>query len=193
MKNGIIKCVGFVLCLFSLGAGAGAIYSGPGATDVDSDPATTVSLDVWEHGSILDFVSIGINIGPDPSSPGDFHPEDLVIGISHAGVDVQLTPSALGGHSNTFIALFDDDATDAFPILGDINGTYQPVDLLSAFLGLDVYGTWTLSIHDPFKPGEGANLESWYLEVGHAPEPASTALMAIALSVLGFSRRRYAR
>jgi hypothetical protein len=190
MKNGIIKCVGFVLCLFSLGAGAGAIYSGPGATDVDSDPATTVSFDVWEHGTIFD-VDVTVHIVPDPSSPGDFHPEDLVIGISHAGVDVQLTPSALGGHSDTFAATFDDESLNFFPILGDINGTYQSVDLLSAFLGLDVYGTWTLSIYDPFEPGEGADLASWYLQVGHAPEPASTALIAIALSALGFSRRRY--
>jgi len=192
MKNGIIKCVGFVLCLFSLGAGAGAIYSGPGATGIDTDPATTVILDVFEHGSIFD-VNVTLNIVPDPATPSDFHPEDLVIGLSHGGVDVQLTPSALGGHSNTFAATFDDESPDLFPILGDINGTYQPVEALSAFLGLDVYGSWALSIYDPFKPGEGADLSSWYLEVSHAPEPASTALIFAALSALGFSRRRYAR
>ncbi|MDX1736033.1 MAG: hypothetical protein R3228_16780, partial [Halioglobus sp.] len=137
----------------------------------------------------IEDVDVSILIGPDPASPGNFNPHDLVIGLQHEGVDVQLTPDGLGRQSAVFDATFDDESPELFPILGDIFGVFQPTGMLSAFDGLDVFGTWTLSILDPFVPGEGANLVAWSLQVQHAPLPGSAALVLLALCGLVAARR----
>lgn len=74
------------------------------------------------------------------------------------------------------------------------SGTYRPVNALSAFDGMDMFGTWLLSMTDagPGDPLEyfGSRLEISGDVVAAVPEPATVGIMGIGLAGLFAARRR---
>lgn len=74
------------------------------------------------------------------------------------------------------------------------SGTYRPVNALSAFDGLDMFGTWVLSMTDagPGDPLEyfGSRLEISGDVVAAVPEPATVGMMGLGLAGLFAARRR---
>jgi hypothetical protein len=76
----------------------------------------------------------------------------------------------------------------------DVLASYAAAGMLSDFNGLDIAGTWSLSISDPSCcAGEGDQLIGWQLygtAASAVPEPSIIALFAAGLFGIGFARRR---
>lgn len=174
------------VCLFSfLIAGYGhasVIYSGPGANGIDTNPATSVSFSVSDHG-IIDDLNVAVNIIGG-------HVEDFVLSIAHNGIEVQLNPF-LTAHRDVIDATFDDESSNIIPAGGDLLGDYQSLEMLSAFDGEDTFGVWTLSVLDTFFPSASDTLLSWSIEVNSTsiPEPAIMGMICLGLAGIGASRR----
>jgi len=121
--------------------------------------------------------------------------------FSPTGVSVALFPSQFftgpSGAADVTM-LFDDEATASLPrTIGE--GTFRPVNALSAFDGLDLLGTWTLRIGDTtgFDPilfrafTLSATIADPAAEPTSAvPEPGSLALLGLGLAGLGALRRK---
>jgi len=99
-----------------------------------------------------------------------------------------------GGGDNMINTTFDDSASThisaGWPPYG---GSYIPHMPLSAFIGENAGGVWTLSISDDVG-WDGGSLEAWALEInGQAvPEPATALLVAAGLAAAALLRRRRA-
>lgn len=65
---------------------------------------------------------------------------------------------------NDLSILFDDSATNAIVCEEPTTGTYQPINALSAFNGLDPTGDWTLRIID-YRTSDTGVLNNWYIEI----------------------------
>ncbi len=87
---------------------------------------------------------------------------DLVIDIEHNGTNVVVWFGNCGGNDDLLIS-FRDGAPSISCNL-PIEGTFQPVELLIPFKGMDASGDWTLNIIDRFNGGRGL-LKSWNLEI----------------------------
>lgn len=161
-------------------ANAGLIYSGPGAINVDTNPATTVSFSVLDHGWIQD-LNVAVNI-----TGG--HMEDFIVSIEHNGFEAQLNPF-LTGHRDLFNVIFDDESLNVISAGGNLVGNYQSFEQLSVFDGIDIFGDWTLTILDSYIPDEGNTLVSWSIEVETVPEPSTLAIFA--LGIMGLAARRF--
>lgn len=88
--------------------------------------------------------------------------------------DGQTLLSGLDGDAQDFFLSFDDDAPSASiecpPTDG---GTYQPVDALSIFEGMNAQGTWKLEIEDT-QDGAGGQLTNWSLNVCYTDDDISS-------------------
>ncbi|MCA9516337.1 MAG: hypothetical protein KC635_15455, partial [Myxococcales bacterium] len=166
---------------------------GGAAAGVDQSTPTAVTLEVLQGGVIED-LDVGLRlVGPANRS------RDVQVAVEHGGTTVVLhaavaSPVAtpIPGENGFIVygqidALFDDEAPDAVPaapeprtedVVVDVFGVVRPEGgALSAFDGMDLAGTWTLTLVDPGpSPGDGDALEGWFmlatLEVGdctHAP------------------------
>ncbi|MCE9544184.1 MAG: PEP-CTERM sorting domain-containing protein [Planctomycetia bacterium] len=199
-KQYALGSTALMLLLSVVGQARATIYNGPSASDVDTDPATNVSLTVPDSGNI-----IKVTLSARLSGFAD----NVSIWLSHDGV--ALLPIYTGEadsfpDSPIIDATWDDAASGPAPASGSAVGTFTPVQPLSAFNGLDVFGTWTLTLKDTGGfPGDGTLLESWSIDVTTdgiqvpgVPEPSSILLVALGAIVLlpagcAAARKKYRR
>jgi hypothetical protein len=170
------------------------------------------NLTIGSHGTVTD-VNLTVDfskcddpaIGPNGTECigiGDAFPDEIGIYLtSPTGQKITLVaPGTYQGGSGRVTVTFDDEAGSAVgPVLQ--SGSFRPVDALSAFDGLDMFGTWLLQLEDT---GYGDPLEYFAsrLEIGGSatepppppptdvPEPGSAAIVALGLAGLVGARRR---
>ncbi len=155
------------------------------ATDVDTDPATVVTCNVAQAGTITD-LNILLNIDDTVGNP---YATDLDITLIHVAtgtsVDVYLG-TGVNAPQSIMDATFDDEAAATVPGSGNIIGTFFSAQLLSAFDGLELSGQWDLRITDTTQwTDEGIDLMEWRLEGVVVPEPGLALLLgfvAVALA-----------
>lgn len=108
-------------------------------------------------------------------------PSGTTVNLVNAGTYSGQTPGA------SVIVLFDEDS--GTPVGGPslLNGTFNPVGNLDAFVGENPLGNWTLFIQDTTFD-DPLSFFSATLTI-QTPEPVSVALLGLGLLGLGFSRR----
>lgn len=150
-------CVATLVCFTGVESASAVsfIVSGPGANDIDTNPATDVSFNVGTSGTIQD-LNLGIQLS------NSFY-TDLNIFLSHNSTTVQVYQGPKNDSSGSFNVTFNDEATNSIPSGGDAVGTFLPFQSLSAFDGQELSGTWTLSFLDTYIPNEGNDLIAWTL------------------------------
>lgn len=184
------------LCLtlatvFAIGTAASA-HAGVITTAASSDTPVAIcdtctvssTLNVTSRGRILDVNAlVNITHGWDA---------DLVLSLSHAGITVLLSNRQGGsGGANYTDTLFDDQAAigiDAGYAYAPYTGSFRPQELLSAFIGLDVFGDWILTVVDSEAEDEGS-IDGFAI-TAEVPEPASLGLFGVAALGLGAAYRR---
>jgi len=181
--------------------GSGSLPASLSITVPDSYPVASVAVSLTlTHSSVGDLIAtltkagatpvtvylfrlVGSTATPPESFPGD---DDNL-----NGTYVFADSAAAGLRSVVQLEIGDDHdvpvgtyrATD-----NTFTGTEPPVSLNSAFGGMDVGGTWTLAIKDPFDDYTG-QVTAFSLEITALPEPG-LALTALATGGLLAVRRR---
>ena len=143
----------------------------PDGTGTNS-PGTTVSnsINVPITGAISS-VTIGLNVS-------HTYPQDLVIAISNPA-NTTLVPvwnRACAGNDNFNITL--SDGSPAFTCVANMTGTFAPSSPLSAFIGGQATGTWSLSATD-FASVDTGSVNSWSIQV-------CTNTFALSTPTVGF-------
>jgi hypothetical protein len=83
---------------------------------------------------------------------------------------------------------FDDEAANAAgPRIQA--GSFRPAQALSAFDGMNTFGSWTLYLQD-FAPGDPLEFFSAQLDITYVPEPATLAMLGLGLIGLRVARKR---
>lgn len=116
---------------------------------------------------------------------------DLEIRLVRGATTVYLTNDNGGGTDPNGTYTFDDEASLSVASLSPTPGSYQPLQMLSAFDGANSAGVWTLHIVDDAGVDAG-QLASWSLVLtgSGVPEPASWAMMLAGLGLVGGAMRR---
>jgi hypothetical protein len=208
MKRTWIKAAAWVtLCMGSACAQASVIASDTSYGVIDG-AFGTVTLSVASHGSISDLnLTIDFSkcddppIGPNRTScigEGNSFEDEIEFTLTGpTGWTVHLVGlgTYLGSQpgAGRVSVTFDDQAST--PVGGGTaSGSFRPVQPLIAFNGSDMFGDWTLSLHDggPGDPLEyfGSRLDINADAVTALPEPASAAILGLGLLAIGMARRR---
>lgn len=118
---------------------------------INDNAATLSDINVPDSGSVAD-VNVSMNI---------FHTfqADLEIDVIHLGVTVRVMQDECGGN-NDINATWDDEAAGPVVCAEPTVGTFIPLNLLSAFDGLNRQGIWTLSVFDDAGADQGT-LNDW--------------------------------
>jgi|GEM_PF-1807386 len=199
MKTFFVTCIMLLgLTATTAGAMSFTLY-GDAASNIDTYPATSVSLTSELNGLVTD-LNVQIELGDADS--GETFWKDVSIGLEHNGVSVSLMTQ---GGSSFLMGNFDVTFDDAAPTqisydftTVDIEGTFQALDTLSVFNGLDLAGDWTLVLLDTYWHGDGTDLLSWSLTGTMAesttqpvPEPATMILIGIGfLGLVAFKKAK---
>ncbi len=153
----------------------------PGATDVDTNPATVVVCNIAISGTITD---LNVTLVIDDLAAAQYA-TDLQISLIHVATSISVAVflgSEVINPQSMMDAIFDDSAVAAPPGSGDIIGAFLPAELLSAFNGLELSGAWNLEILDASAyPDEGIDLLEWRLTGSAVPEPGSALLLVLGL------------
>jgi hypothetical protein len=200
----------FITALLCLAFGlAGTAQAGVIATDStygNFDFKTgTRAFDITSHGTVTD-VNILIDfskcddppIGPSGTKCigiGRAFPNEMAFrltGPDGSTVDLVSFGTYTSGSGRVTVTYDDEALAAAGTALR--SGTYRPVGALSAFDGMDMFGTWLLSMTDagPGDPLEyfGSRLEISGDVAAAVPEPATVGIMGIGLAGLFAARRR---
>ena len=165
-------------------AAAAFDVAGPAQANVDTNPATSVFLNVPDTGPIAD-INLAINISTAWA-------DDIDLFLIHNAVTVHVY-DGIGDTFTSFIdATFDDEAGVAYPANGTVTGVVLPSPgALSAFDGVELSGLWELQLLDTIVPGDGNSLVSWRLFGSTiVPEPNTGMLVGLSLGGLAVWRRR---
>jgi subtilisin-like proprotein convertase family protein len=96
--------------------------------------------------------------------------DDLTIEvISPSGTVVRVMDRPCDDQDNILINFDDEAATSTYPCPPTNNGTYIPLNPLSAFDGQSATGTWTLRVIDNVTQ-DGGTLNAWSLEICYADQ-----------------------
>ncbi len=173
-------CVGSVLTAILLLATGGAAaradyasYDGAPREDVDTNPATVVTLFATEAGPI-ERVTVRVQTSAKYS-------DNLEIQLVHAGVTVTLYDGNGGDTSGAEInAGFADDAGGAYPTPGSVLGSVAPSPgSLASFIGREASGAWELRIRNKYgSADDGTDLLLWNVAIssGLAGPPVAVAV-----------------
>ena len=124
-----------------------------------ANPVTVTSdLIISQTGTITDINLINLSIAH--TYTGDLE----IILESPAGTRVVLIDNICGSNDNIDIEIDDEAATATIPCPATDGNTYIGANLLSAFNGEEMSGTWILEIQDGFN-GDGGSLNTWGLEI----------------------------
>lgn len=208
----------------SLASAATFAYLGDGGPDVDTGSVTSFDINVTDTGTIADLnvaVFFENTSRVNVTYPGTIAWGDLNVSVSKDGVSVDLWSAGNPGENDFLYAAFDDTSTqgetlnDVLDRAGSAPSDYVPVypgapvpidpnapgesynalGALSAFNGLELSGTWTISIFDTVVPDELDELGGWMIygetvSAAPVPVPASLPLLAAAFAGFAYLRRK---
>lgn len=149
----------------------------PKAISASGTPTVTSVLNISASGTISD-VNV-LNLGLTHTWINDV----IVRLKSPAGTEITLLSQICASQDN-ILTNFDDagSAYASLPCPPTNNGTYQPLQALSAFNGQNLNGTWTLTVLDVANQ-DGGSLNSWSLNICYTPGAAPVAVTVSGTNV----------
>ncbi len=153
----------------------------PKAISATGTPIVTSTLNISASGTINDVNLLNLGIT-------HTYVQDLVVKLkSPAGTEVTLFSQICSSQDNV-LTNFDDAglAYSSLPCPPTNNGTYQPLQALSAFNGQNLNGTWTLTVQD-VADQDGGSLNSWSLNICYTAgtQPLSVSVTGTNVSCNG--------
>lgn len=153
----------------------------PKSISASGTPTVTSTLTISANGTISD-VNL-LNLGVTHTWIND-----LIVKLkSPLGTEITLFSQICNSQDNV-LTNFDDSGSpySSLPCPPTNNGTYQPLNALSAFNGQNVNGVWTLTVQD-VADQDGGSLNSWSLNICYTPNnpPVSVSVTGTNVSCNG--------